>query len=110
MRRELKARAEDIRQIADQVADRTVDYLSSPQGQKLRRGVAAAMLISAPLVFRTPGLRRYPLVRVIELLGGAAVVVEVAKQIRDWEPERADQLEAAVRAITPYGSGNGSSR
>jgi hypothetical protein len=110
MRREMKARAEDVRHAADRMAVRTVDYLSSPQGQRLRRGVAAAMLISAPLVFRTPGLRRYPLVRVIELLGGAAVVVELAKLIRDWEPERADQLEAAVRAIAPYGSGNGSGR
>ena len=110
MRREMKARAEDLRHAADRVADVTVDYLASPQGQRLRRGVAAAMLITAPLVFRTPGLRKYPLIRVVELLGGAAVVMEVAKLIRDWEPERAEQLEQAVRAITPYGSGNGSGR
>jgi hypothetical protein len=108
MRREMMARAEDIRRAADRVAVRTVDYLDSPQGRKVRRGVAAAMLVSAPLAFRVPGLRKYPVVRLIELLGGAAAVMELARMIRDWEPERAADLEAAVAAIVPFGSGNGS--
>jgi hypothetical protein len=41
--------------------------------------------VTAPAVFRIPGLRRYPLIRALELLGGAALIVRFAEALRDWE-------------------------
>jgi hypothetical protein len=38
---------------------------------------------------RIPGLKRSPILRVLELTGGAALVVKLAELIRDWERERA---------------------
>jgi hypothetical protein len=31
-------------------------------------------------------LKRYPLLRALELAGGAALVVKFAEALRDWEP------------------------
>jgi hypothetical protein len=36
-------------------------------------------------LFRIPGLRRYPLIRVLELVGGAALLIKAAEAIRDWD-------------------------
>ena len=62
------------------------DFLDSPAGRRARRLLAATAIITAPLVFRIPGLKRYPLLRALELAGGAALVVKFAEAIRDWEP------------------------
>ena len=40
---------------------------------------------TAPAIFRIPGLRRYPLIRALEFLGGAALIVRFAEALRDWE-------------------------
>jgi hypothetical protein len=61
-------------------------FLDSPSGRRLRRYLAAGLIVTAPLLFRIPGLKRYPLVRTLELIGGAALVVKFAEAIRDWEP------------------------
>jgi hypothetical protein len=106
-------RLTEARRAMDRAAGRTVDYLASPRGQKLRRRVAAAMIVTAPLVLRSSAMRRYPAIRLIELLGGTAAVLELARVIREWEPERADRLEAAVAAIEyvpPGGDGAAPSR
>ncbi|HEX5938243.1 MAG TPA: hypothetical protein VFZ75_11230 [Actinomycetota bacterium] len=62
------------------------DFLDSPAGRRLRRVLAGAAIVGAPLLFRLPGLRRYPLLRALELAGGAALVVKFAEALRDWEP------------------------
>ena len=62
------------------------DFLDSPAGRRARRILAATAIVTAPLVFRIPGLKRYPLLRALELAGGAALVVKFAEAIRDWEP------------------------
>ena len=62
------------------------DFLDSPAGRRLRRVLAAAAIVGAPLLFRLPGLRRYPLLRALEIAGGAALVVKFAEALRDWEP------------------------
>jgi hypothetical protein len=78
-----------LRRIGDrlEVAVQDVeDFLDSPAGRRLRRVLAAAAIIGAPLLFRLPGLRRYPLLRALEIAGGAALVVKFAEALRDWEP------------------------
>ena len=42
-------------------------FLASPAGVLFRRYLAAGVIVTAPLLFRIPGLRRYPLIRVLEL-------------------------------------------
>jgi len=62
------------------------DFLGSPAGRRLRRFLAGAAIIGAPLLFRLPVLKRYPLLRVLEVAGGAALLVKFAEALRDWEP------------------------
>jgi hypothetical protein len=61
-------------------------FFASDAGRRLRRVLAAGVIVTVPLLFRIPGLRRYPLLRALELLGGVAVVVKLAEALRDWEP------------------------
>jgi hypothetical protein len=70
-----------------QALDEARAYLASPEGRELRRRVAQAMILAAPLAFRLPVFRRTPAGRLLGLLGGAAVVVKLAEILRDWEPE-----------------------
>jgi hypothetical protein len=74
------------------------DFLDSPAGRRLRHLLAAGAIAAAPLMFRLPAFKRYPLLRGLELLGGAALVIRLAEALRDWEP-------AARRAVVIDGSG-----
>jgi hypothetical protein len=81
--------ASSVRRIGDRVEvafDEVVAFLDSPAGRRLRTLLAGALIASAPMLFRVPGLRRYPLIRTLELIGGAALVVKFAESLRDWEP------------------------
>jgi hypothetical protein len=81
--------AHPLRWMGDQVeiaVHDVEDFLDSPAGRRARRVLAATAIVTAPLVFRIPGLKRYPLLRALELAGGAALVVKFAEAIRDWEP------------------------
>ena len=60
-------------------------FLGSPAGVLFRRYLAAGVILTAPLLFRIPGLRRHPLMRLLELIGGAALLVKAAEAIRDWD-------------------------
>ena len=78
-----------LRRVGDrvEVAVREVeDFLDSPGGRRLRRLLAGAAIVGAPLLFRLPVLKRYPLLRALELAGGAALLVKFAEALRDWEP------------------------
>jgi hypothetical protein len=61
--------------------------MASETGRKLRRLIAGGVIVTAPLLFRSPGLRRYPLFRALELIGGVALVIKLAEALRDWEPD-----------------------
>jgi hypothetical protein len=62
------------------------DYLASPEGQQVRKRIAQAAIIAAPLLFRMKFFRASPLGRVLGLVGGAALVVKLAEALRDWDP------------------------
>ncbi len=79
----------DTRRVGDriEVADQDVeDFLDSPAGRRLRRLLAGVAIVGAPLLFRLPVLKRYPLLRALEVAGGAALLVKFAEALRDWEP------------------------
>ncbi len=82
-------------------ADDVRAFLSSPAGVRFRRGLAVGVIVAAPLVFRIPGLRRYPLFRAIEAIGGVALIVKAAEAIRDWDAggQRADRIVIDVPSV-----------
>jgi hypothetical protein len=85
---EVDVRLDEIAARAQISVDEVIRFLDSPAGRRLRRIVATGLIVSAPIVMRLPGLRRTPLGRAIELVGGATLVVKLAELIRDWEPRR----------------------
>jgi hypothetical protein len=62
------------------------EFLASDAGRRLRRVLAGGLILGAPLLFRVPGLKRYPLIRTLEVIGGAALLMKFAEALRDWEP------------------------
>jgi hypothetical protein len=80
-----RRRLEEIAERAEMTWEEFLDYLDSPAGRRLRRILAGTLIISIPIVTRIPGLRRTPIGRAIELVGGAALLVKLAEAIRDWE-------------------------
>jgi hypothetical protein len=81
--------AQRIRRVGDrvEVAFKEVeDFLGSPAGRRLRGLLAVGAIVGSKLLFRIPGLRRYPLIRALDRLGGAALVLRFAQSLRDWEP------------------------
>ena len=79
-----------LRRIGDRIhisAEEIQALMSSDTGRTLRRWFAGGVIVLAPLIFRSPGLRRYPLFRALEVVGGVALVIKLAEALRDWEPE-----------------------
>jgi hypothetical protein len=77
------------------------DFLHTPAGRKFRRYLAGGLILTAPLLFRIPGLRRIPFIRLLEAIGGAALVVKLAEALRDWERggEHADRIVIEVPPV-----------
>ncbi len=76
-------------------------FFDSPSGRRLRKRLATGLILSVPLVMRIPGLKRSPVGRMIELAGGAAIVVKVAELLRDWERDRGDGPRPQVIDVPP---------
>ncbi len=98
-----------LRELADRAEmsiDELADFLDSPTGRRLRGMVATGLIVSIPLVMRIPGLRRSPIGRIIELTGGAAIVMAIAEAIRDWERSEDARRRRApgVIDVPPVGS------
>lgn len=77
---------------AERALDRGIDdaqaWLATPTGRTVRALAARLLIAGAPLVLRHPFFRT-PVGRLVELAGGAALLIKVAETIRDWEPELA---------------------
>lgn len=74
--------------------------MASESGRTLRRWFAGGVIVLAPLIFRSPGLRRYPLFRALEVVGGVALVIKLAEALRDWEPENPRPIVLEVSGDT----------
>lgn len=95
----MNERLREIAERADVAIDELLEFLDSPTGRRLRRYLATALIVSVPLVMRIPGLRRSPIGRLIEVGGGAVVIVKIAELIRDWERQETETGEPAPRVI-----------
>jgi competence protein ComGC len=92
---------ERLRGIAERIdtnVEELLDFLDSPTGRRLRKRLAAGLIISVPLVMRIPGLRRTSIGRLVEVAGGTALVVKVAELVRDWERSH-DERPALIDAV-----------
>jgi len=74
------------RAIAGEALEEAKRLAASEQGQRIRHMVATGLIVAAPAVVSIPVVRRTRLGRMIELAGGAALVVTIAEKIRDWNP------------------------
>jgi hypothetical protein len=81
---QLYDRARDATRVAVGEAKR---FAASEHGRKIRHNVATGLIVAAPVVVSLPVLRRTRLGKLIELSGGAALIVTVAEKLRDWNPE-----------------------
>jgi hypothetical protein len=94
----------DITERAEITIDELLEFLESPTGRRLRSALAAGMIVSVPLIMRVPGLRRSAMGRLIETLGGAALVIKLAEVIRDWERGERSRRRRSVIDVPPAAS------
>lgn len=93
---------ERLQEIADRIdttGEELLAFLDSPGGRRLRRIVGTGLILSIPLVMRLPWLRRSPIGKVIEITGGAALLLKLAELIRDWE--RSQPMPIVIDLPTP---------
>jgi hypothetical protein len=91
------AQLREIAERAELTLDELLEFLDSPTGRRFRSIVATGLILSVPMIMRIPGLRRTPIGRMIEVAGGAAIVVKLAELIRDWE--RSERSRGRRRTI-----------
>lgn len=93
-----------LQEIADRI-DSTVEelltFLDSPSGRRLRKHLATGLILSVPLVMRLPYLKRTPIGKLIEVGGGAALLMKLAELIRDWERDHGDEPQPRVIDVPP---------
>ena len=100
----MNARMQEMADRIDTTVEELLAFLDSASGRRLRKIVATGLIISVPLVMRMPWLRRTPIGKLIELGGGAALVVKFAEMIRDWEREQEATAPPQVIDVPPVGS------
>jgi hypothetical protein len=100
----VRSRTSDLRNLLDQAEavieqgiDETRAWLASEDGRRFRAIAARALVLAAPLIVRHPFFRT-PVGRLVQVAGGATLIVKIAEMIRDWEPtvRRSDTYPAAV--------------
>lgn len=97
----MNAQLQEIGDRIDTTVDELLAFLDSPAGRRLRKHLATGLIVSVPLVMRLPWLKRTPIGKLIELGGGAALLVKLAELIRDWERDQGEALQPRVIDITP---------
>jgi hypothetical protein len=97
----MNAQLQEIADRIDTSVDELLAFLDSPTGRRLRKHLATGLIVSVPLVMRLPWLKRTPVGKLIELGGGAAILVKVAELIRDWERNHDDFPEPRVIDVPP---------
>jgi hypothetical protein len=97
----VNAQLQEISDRLDTTVEEVLAFLDSPSGRRLRKRLATGLILSVPLVMRLPWLRRSPIGKLIELGGGAAIVVKIAEMIRDWERTHDGVAQPAALELPP---------
>ena len=82
----------------DDGVDEVRRWLATPQGRFLRSLAARMLIVSVPLIVRHPFFKT-PVGRLVELAGGAAILIKLAELLRDWEPQ--PETTTGARAAVP---------
>ena len=96
----MNAALHEIGDRVDATVDELMEFLDSAAGKRLRRYLANGLILSVPLVMRMPWLKRSPIGKLIELGGGAAILMKVAELVRDWERDQTT-VRPRVIDVTP---------
>jgi hypothetical protein len=86
--RDLRRWSHELESALDDGIDEVRKWLATPQGRFLRSLAARLLIVSVPLIVRHPFFKT-PVGRLVELAGGAAILIKLAELIRDWEPQPA---------------------
>jgi hypothetical protein len=97
----MNAQLQEITDRIDASVDELLAFLDSPAGRRLRKHLATGLIVSVPLVMRMPWLKRTPIGKLIELGGGAALLMKLAELIRDWERDHPDSAQPRVIDVPP---------
>jgi hypothetical protein len=84
-RRDFRRWGHELESAADDGVDEVRRWLATPQGRFLRSLAARMLIVSVPLIVRHPFFKT-PVGRLVELAGGAAILIKLAELLRDWEP------------------------
>jgi hypothetical protein len=89
----VKGRRAPQRSLADAAFETAADalavartYLASEDGRRLRRQIATAVIVAAPLVSELPVVRRSRVARIMGIAAVGTILVKGAEWLRDWEP------------------------
>lgn len=97
----MNAQLQEIADRVDSSVEEFLAFLDSPAGRRLRKHLATGLIVSVPLVMRLPWLKRTPIGKLIELGGGAALLMKLAELIRDWERDHGDLPHPQVIDVPP---------
>jgi len=87
-KRDFRRWGHELESAVDDGADEVRRWLATPQGRFLRSLAARMLIVSVPLIVRHPFFKT-PVGRLVELAGGAAILINLAEFLRDWEPQPA---------------------
>lgn len=91
--RNLRRWGHELESAIDGGVDELREWLATPQGRFVRSVAARLLLLSVPLIVRHPFFKT-PIGRLVELAGGAAILIKLAELLRDWEPQPAAAPDA----------------
>ncbi len=87
----------EIRTLTEDTFQRARTYLATPEGRRLLSRAGRLLMIGSPLLLRLPVVKRHPIFRTLEILGGAAALIKLGEFLRDWEPRSVEDLAPALR-------------
>jgi hypothetical protein len=83
---------DSVFEAASDAADATRTFLASERGRRMRRQLATAVIVAAPVISELPVIRRHPVARILRTAGVIALVVKGAEWVRDWQPQGLREL------------------
>jgi hypothetical protein len=96
--RDFRRWSHELDSAVDDGVDELQRWLATPQGRFLRSLAARLLIVSVPLIVRHPFFKT-PVGRLVELAGGAAILIKLAELLRDWDPQ--PETRADARAALP---------
>jgi hypothetical protein len=96
--RDFQRWSHELESAVDDGVDEVRKWLATPQGRFLRSLAARLLIVTVPLIVRHPFFKT-PVGRLVELAGGAAILVKLAELLRDWDPQ--PQMSPEARTALP---------